>query len=155
MTRLAQVRPWIAAVLSAVVPGLGHAYLRRWLRGGYWFGLAVLAGSVPVPEPLLSVAGTSQRLASIGLVGFVAVVSVVDAYRDALFSGRRPETTPAAGETEYRCRSCGREADGDLPFCHWCGERFPETSSYDKSTTDGIDATRSTGGADTDSRTDE
>lgn len=43
-------RPWLAAVLSAFVPGAGQLYLRRYLRGLLWFTPAVLAvvGLIPV-----------------------------------------------------------------------------------------------------------
>jgi hypothetical protein len=34
-------RPWLAVVLTLVVPGLGHAYLRLWGRAVLWFVLVL------------------------------------------------------------------------------------------------------------------
>ena len=120
--------------MSAVVPGLGLAYIRQWWRAVYWFGLAVLAGSVGLPTPLLRATGTTSRTASVLLVGFVAVVSVVDTYRTAVFVWQGPATTGEAGVG--RCEACGRSVDGDLAFCHWCGERFGD-AGRDGATADG------------------
>lgn len=36
-------RPWVGAALSAVVPGLGQAYARRYLRGLVWFSPVLIA----------------------------------------------------------------------------------------------------------------
>ncbi len=40
--RHSSARPWIAAALSAVIPGLGHVYSRRYLRGAVWFAPVVI-----------------------------------------------------------------------------------------------------------------
>jgi len=41
-------RPWIGAALSVVVPGLGHAYARRYVRGMLWFSPVVVASAAVV-----------------------------------------------------------------------------------------------------------
>ncbi len=43
-------RPWLAAILSALVPGAGQAYSRRYRRALVWFGptILVLAGFIPL-----------------------------------------------------------------------------------------------------------
>jgi LCP family protein required for cell wall assembly len=43
-------RPWLAAALSALIPGAGQLYARRYLRALVWFlpALVALAGLVPV-----------------------------------------------------------------------------------------------------------
>jgi hypothetical protein len=118
--------------MSALVPGLGLAYLRQWLRAVYWFGLAVLAGSTGLPESLVTAVGATQRTASAVVVGLVVVASVVDTYRTALFAG---DSAADDGPTA-RCESCGRSVDEDLAFCHWCGEPFGD-ANWDGGTADG------------------
>lgn len=50
-------RPWLAAILSALVPGAGQAYSRRYRRALMWFSpmVVVLAGLIP-----LSTLGTTD-----------------------------------------------------------------------------------------------
>lgn len=31
-------RLWLASALAVIYPGLGHVYLREWLRALLWFG---------------------------------------------------------------------------------------------------------------------
>lgn len=113
--------------MSAVVPGLGLVYLRRWFRAVYWFGLALLAGSVGLPDSLLTTVGANQRTASAMLVGFVVAVSVVDTYRTALFDTESPAA--ADDSATARCEGCGRTTEVDLAFCQWCGKRFESADS--------------------------
>ena len=40
----AHKRPWLGAVLSAVIPGAGQAYAGRWLRALLWFAPAIASG---------------------------------------------------------------------------------------------------------------
>ena len=51
MQAVPQRRPWLAAVLSALIPGSGQAYAGRWWRAAVWFAPAMLAlvGAVNVP----------------------------------------------------------------------------------------------------------
>lgn len=133
--RIGHKRPWLAAVLSMVYPGLGHVYLREWLRGLLWFGLVLAtvsfmlpASAMPAPGSELSfdaLVRTTEALpegASLALFGIVAL-SVVDAYRLAAVGNRRTEVT-----TGSRCPHCGHEldADLDLDFCHWCTARLDD-----------------------------
>ena len=53
-------RPWLAAALSVIVPGLGHLYLARYRRAALWFTPAVVA--------LIGAAATS-RLRMSDLIG--------------------------------------------------------------------------------------
>lgn len=118
-----------------VYPGLGHAYLREWVRGLLWFGLVVATVSFMIPASAMPPPGSefsveavlqaSQALpqnATIALFGIV-VLSVADAYRLAAVGNRQAEVT-----TGSRCPHCGHEleSDLDLDFCHWCTARLDE-----------------------------
>jgi hypothetical protein len=123
-----QRRPVVAAAL-AVVPALGHAYLRRWSRGLAW--LSLLAGSAlvfagvfgaGVGDAVSSQFSATQGAASVpGAAPFavpVAVVlalSAVDAYALARRDARRSVLT---------CPRCGREVDLSLRFCWYCSVEF-------------------------------
>ena len=43
-------RPWLAVLLAFVYPGLGHIYLREWLRALVWFFLVVTSSTLLIPE---------------------------------------------------------------------------------------------------------
>jgi hypothetical protein len=133
--RIGQKRPWLAAALSLVYPGLGHVYLREWLRGLLWFGLVLATVSVLLPASALppadggfsfdAVMQATQALpegATLALFGVIGL-SVLDAYRLAAVGNRRAEVS-----TGRRCPSCSREleADLDLDFCHWCTARLDD-----------------------------
>jgi hypothetical protein len=133
--RIGHKRPWLAALLSVLYPGLGHVYLREWLRGLLWFGLVIATTSIVVPATALPAAGSEISLdavlqasralpqeATLALFGIV-VLSVADAYRLAALGNRRTETA-----TGNRCPECGHELDAadDLDFCHWCTARLDD-----------------------------
>ena len=120
-----QRRPAVAAAL-AVVPALGHAYLRRWSRGLAW--IALLAGSTLVFAGLFGVAEagavpsvdfaevsltTGLRLA-VPLV-VVLALSSLDAYVLARRDARR---------TVVSCPRCRHEVDLSLGFCWYCSVEF-------------------------------
>lgn len=130
-------RPWLAALLAIVYPGLGHVYLREWIRALLWFGLAIATLLVLMPAAAMPATGSislqtvveasrripeGTRLALFGII----LLSVFDAYRLAAVGNRRAET--AAGG---RCPNCGHDLDGDydLEFCHWCTARLDDTDA--------------------------
>lgn len=39
-------KPWLAAALSFLIPGLGQWYLRKWKRGAAWFLGSILPFSI-------------------------------------------------------------------------------------------------------------
>jgi hypothetical protein len=133
--RLGHKRPWLAALLSVLYPGLGHVYLREWLRGLLWFGLVIATATITIPAAAVPAAGSELTLDAIlqasqalpqeaTLVLFAIVaLSVADAYRLAALGNRRAETA-----TGSRCPHCGHELDTaeDLDFCPWCTARFEE-----------------------------
>ncbi|MFB6095366.1 MAG: zinc ribbon domain-containing protein [Halodesulfurarchaeum sp.] len=127
-------RPLVASILAFVYPGLGHLYLRAWLRAIAWFGLALLTALMVIPESTVTAFRTggvsalyeaSQTLpleATLSLL-VVRVLNVIDAYLTGLRDERETATTGAEGET---CPECGRELDPDLDFCPWCTTRLAE-----------------------------
>ena len=121
-------RPWLAAMLAFVYPGLGHIYLREWLRAILWFFLVVTSSTLLVPadavpgtlsaEALLEAAGNVPPEAALALVS-ITVFSMVDAYWVA--KRRNEQVAVMEGNT---CPHCGKDVDPDLDFCHWCTERI-------------------------------
>lgn len=136
MSAHSRKRPWLAVALALVYPGLGHAYLREWLRSVLWFGLvlATTALALPaaaVPEPgsgfsVEAVMAASRALpAEATLALFVlSILNMVDAYRLAREWNQRLD--PANGN---RCPHCGNETDPDLDFCQWCTEPLGESAA--------------------------
>jgi len=122
-------RPLIAAALS-LYPGLGHAYLRRWLRALLWFGLVVSAVAFVAPEAALDGSvgvfegaqmisenlSTVEEFALVSILGF----SMLDAYLLAEHGERRSD------DGVPTCPHCGQELDEELDFCHWCTSRLDE-----------------------------
>lgn len=112
-------RPWLAAVLSVFVTGLGHVYLRRWFRAIAWIGLAVAAAWLFVPD------GSVQDAAFAELVpiSVVILMSVLDAYLVAKQHNRSIEVSNA-----NRCPECQREVEDDLEFCWNCAAELERES---------------------------
>lgn len=113
-------------------PGLGHVYLREWLRAVLWFGLILSATSVLVPvstppsiltvdavlQASLSAAEETPLRNEIALFAITSL-SMVDAYWMATRGNQRAETADGVN-----CPHCGRAVDEDLAFCHWCTNRL-------------------------------
>lgn len=76
-------RPWLAVLLALAVTGLGHAYLRRWLRGFAWFAATFAAVLLLVPPDVIEALNTGAPIANpVEALPPVLVVaaSAVDAY---------------------------------------------------------------------------
>lgn len=137
-------RPWLAAALAILYPGLGHVYLRAWLRALAWFGLAVVTLMVFImpemstgPESGFSAfyeEFTSLPLETILPLLLVNAFNVVDAY---LVGKRRAESrsiTPSVGDESggaASCPNCGRDLDDDIDFCPWCTTRLDQSDEED------------------------
>lgn len=136
MSQRSRRRPVIAALLSALQPGLGHLYLREWVRAVAWAGLWFVTVGVLVRTTGVAL-GTGELLAV--LVGFVgaldglplgatlapvavAAFATFDAFWLAARNNRRLDAATDA------CPHCGRELDRSLEFCHWCTTRLDEES---------------------------
>lgn len=122
-------RAAVAGVFAVLYPGLGHVYLREWLRALTWFGLALLTAAIVVPADVLSTveagglatlleASRSLPFASLVALLMVRLLNVVD----AVWLGLAPE--PTATEDGESCPACGGELDPELEFCHWCTTRL-------------------------------
>ncbi|MFB6112683.1 MAG: zinc ribbon domain-containing protein [Halodesulfurarchaeum sp.] len=127
-------RPFIAAILAFIYPGLGHVYLRAWLRALAWFGLAVLTAMLVIPESaitafrtggfqgLLQASGSFPMEVTLSLL-VVRVLNVVDAYLTGLRQSPGEGIREVEGPT---CPECGKELDEDLDFCPWCTARLTD-----------------------------
>jgi TM2 domain-containing membrane protein YozV len=79
----------VAAVLSAIVPGLGQFYNRQWLKGiGFFIGSGMLSGVVAerISVDDLLAGDRSEAGKALGLLLVLLgllVWSMVDAYRSA------------------------------------------------------------------------
>lgn len=127
MTDTERKRPWLAALLAFIYPGLGHVYLREWVRALLWFGLVIstttllISDSVVAPlddgfsiEAVLSV-GQSVPL-EVSLILFViTAVSMADAFYMA--TQENDQADVVEGDN---CPHCGKELEDTLDFCHWC-----------------------------------
>lgn len=118
------VRAAIAIGLSVLYPGLGHVYLREWLRAIAWFAIAILAAMLVMPVELVEATeteGLSVLLRTSEFLTFEAITALL-AIRmlnaiDAAILALKP-TTPE--QPTNNCPNCGGELDDDLDFCPWC-----------------------------------
>lgn len=129
MSGASHKRPWLAAFFAILVPGLGHVYLRSWLRAMLWFWMVVLSFVLFVPEALVesveSLGDAVALSADLPMEAQLALLVVItfsaaDAYWQANQEKQREEG--------HRCPHCGRELDElDLEFCHWCTKPLPKS----------------------------
>jgi predicted nucleic acid-binding Zn ribbon protein len=126
-------RPWLAVLLTVIIPGLGHFYLRLWGRAILWLGLSMLTSFVFVPSGTLpesfsvdAIVAASQSLSTQGAVVLfgISALCVVD----VILMTRHINDYVTRAETEgiQHCPNCGKEIDGDLDFCHWCTTEIGE-----------------------------
>lgn len=141
-------RPWLAALLALALTGLGHAYLRRWLRGLGWLAVTYAAVLLFVPPETVETFGTGGTVADPAeILPPLAVIlaSAVDAYflarrtRTGAAAGAAPAAASAGGDAASEptgrgeaegavagegetaaCPECGKELDAELDFCPWC-----------------------------------
>jgi len=130
-------RSLIAAFLALIYPGLGHVYLRAWLRAIAWFLVALIAAALIMPESAFAAyeangfAGlleVSRNLPSEAVLSMtvVRVLNAVDAYLTGLRTAKRDDTESAPTNT---CPECGKELDEDLDFCPWCSTRLDDDAT--------------------------
>lgn len=131
---ISQKRPWLAALLAALVTGSGHLYLRRWRRALGWlvvsFGVSVLFVDPAAVDELATGSWNLGTLLAVAPMFIVVGLSVVDAYLLARLQNvdARPSDTSTASEDDsIPCPHCGSELDPDLEFCHWCTKPIENT----------------------------
>lgn len=131
-------RTWLAVTLALLVTGLGHLYLRRWLRAVGWVLLA-FGASMFVPAGVIEALANGTPPSDVTVIAPILVVgllSIADAYLVARQHNAqvRAQTAAAVAREETgttaTCPACGREVDTDLDFCHWC------TTKLDRPTDD-------------------
>lgn len=125
-------RPWIAALLSFLQPGLGHVYLRAWGRAAVWFaawvGAVALLTDLPAFPSSVADLGPFLRafataLDGVGLVASLALAALTAlATLDAYWLASREAPADEDGPRGPRCPNCGKELDPDVSFCPWCAE---------------------------------
>lgn len=129
-------RPWLAVLLTIFVPGLGHIYLRLWLRAILWLALYITATTFVLPDnatpdsfsvdAFVSASEAVPIQAALLVLG-ISLFCILDAYMMSNYINQkhRHETDGAV----TTCPNCGKEVDDDLDFCHWCTTRLddPET----------------------------
>jgi len=138
MTDTGRKRPWLAAILAFIYPGLGHVYLRKWFRAVLWFALVVSTTTLLVDEAAIApldgglsldaVVAASQNIpfeASIALLA-ITMLSMADAFWMA--TRENAEAEVVEGEA---CPHCGKELEADLDFCHWCTTELNQSVNTD------------------------
>ena len=127
MTQTDHKRPWLAAALAFLYPGLGHVYLREWLRAALWFSLVIssmaflVGDSVSAPlESGVTVDSVLAALQSIPLEANLALLAItILSMADAYWMATRENAVTDIVEGA-KCPNCGKELDDDIDFCHWC-----------------------------------
>lgn len=122
-------------LLTVLIPGLGHIYLKLWLRAILWLALYVTATTLVLPDgstpdsfsiDAFMSAGEAIPLEAALLVLGISVLCLVDAY--LMTNQINSRVKRATGEAPQACPNCGKELDGDLTFCHWCTTELEEPS---------------------------
>ncbi len=136
-------RPWLAALLSLLVPGLGHAYLREWLRTVLWLGLAFSVTWLLLPPSAMEREPTVRAMLEISrqlplrtqlAVLAVTALSMIDAYwlaSNTGDAGRSAEAgagatpTPTEGTTAGAAPAQGTGGAADeTTSCPNCGKEL-------------------------------
>ena len=144
-----QKRPWLAAVLAFILPGLGHLYLRLWLRAVGWFLLIVTVGSLLIPdgtEPeTVSIEAALEASRSVPpaltlVILAVTLVSVVDAYWMAarINNSDQPslaDDSPGTGTgtetgTETETETGSAPTDSSTQECPNCGREIDDELTF-------------------------
>ncbi|MXR41188.1 zinc ribbon domain-containing protein [Halobaculum sp. WSA2] len=102
-------RPWLAVLLALAVTGLGHAYLRRWLRGFAWFAATFAAVLLLVPPDVIEALNTASPIAN-PVEALPPVLVVVASAVDAYFLAR--ETHEHAGVNRPSTAAVADDVDG-------------------------------------------
>ncbi|MEF8854890.1 MAG: zinc ribbon domain-containing protein [Haloarculaceae archaeon] len=154
-------------VLSFLIPGIGHLYLREWVRSVFWFLTVVLVGNLLIPPSAASGEFSLQAVsdmfeaaplvAKLTLVGLTALCMA-----DAYWVAKREQPLRQRGDSDQTCPNCGKDVDADLDFCHWCSADLSPENEPDDTLTAGEVHDRSgaldgdlTGGPDPDDDGDE
>ncbi|ERG96219.1 zinc ribbon domain-containing protein [Haloquadratum walsbyi] len=129
MTQRRPRRPWVVFLLSMLATGLGHVYLRRWVRGIGWFAATIAVSALLIPpEAIQTIWSANSDISTFAPAIGVALASVADAYVLARNDQRTwddPSTTGSVTSSDVAdgppsCPNCSRDLDTDIDFCPWC-----------------------------------
>ncbi|WEL16840.1 MULTISPECIES: zinc ribbon domain-containing protein [unclassified Halorhabdus] len=123
-------RPWLAALLSSLVTGLGHLYLGRWRRALGWLVVVTGVGLFLVdPTAIASLAaGSVPDPVALGPLFVVSLLSVLDAYILARAQNVMQRVSNTVEGARTHCPNCGNELDPELSFCHWCSTEIDRST---------------------------
>lgn len=144
-------RPWLAAALSLLYPGVGHLYLRQWLRALLWIVLVIGASFVLIPTNIIpettSLSAILEASQSVPVTATVVILllrllSMGDAYvlarrLNASQSPRQRATVSIGNASE------DRTANFDLP------EELQTAGRPDGDQIDGLDGAPTSGAGQT------
>jgi len=126
------------------VPGVGHAYLRRWKRSLLWLtvtlgaGIMLISYYVPDPSTLDPFDIGAIPIEVRATLFVITAVSVFDATLLAYLDGRSESgigSDEAVVEDGTRsCPHCGKPTDADLDFCTWCTEPLDGDDTREENT---------------------
>jgi hypothetical protein len=130
-----RVRAALVALCSLLLPGLGQALVRRWIRALFFLGLFITTLAIFVPGSAFTadvtagnfLARTREITEAMSIWGTITLTvvqfgAVIDAYVQAL---QRPAQTDE-GPT---CPRCGRDVDPTHGFCQWCTYKFEKPTT--------------------------
>ena len=126
------------------VPGVGHAYLRRWKRSLLWLtvtlgaGIMLLSYYVPDPSTLDPFDIGAIPIEVRATLFVITAVSVFDATLLAYLDGRSESgigsDEPDVEDGTRSCPYCGKPTDAELDFCTWCTEPLDGDDTHEAST---------------------
>ena len=134
------------------VPGVGHAYLRRWKRSLLWLtvtlgaGIMLLSYYVPNPATLDPFDFGAIPIEVRATLFVITAVSVFDATLLAYLDGQQSDSLTSTTEAipgdddedgGVSCPHCGKTTDAELDFCTWCTEPLI-TEPAEETAADGI-----------------
>lgn len=129
-------RAIIAGFLGILYPGLGHVYLREWVRAGTWFVLAIVTVAIVLPSSVyqaVEAGGLDAAIAASRELPF-SVLLVITGIRvlnsiDAIWLALSAASKVAGAHDAPTCQHCGGELDPDLEFCPWCSNEIAPDSA--------------------------
>lgn len=121
---ISQKRPWLAALLTVLLTGLGHLYLRRWRRALGWLVISAGVSALfvdPSTAAELQQGTVSPESVIAVLPGLLVVaLSITDAYLLAHVQNDTTASPESERDESPTCPHCRNDLDPDLEFCHWC-----------------------------------
>ncbi len=132
---MGRLRSAVAVGLALLFPGLGHLYLRQWVRAILWSALWILAALLLLPDPATGGTSAERMLSTVESMSLQAqfvllsliLFNVIDAF---VISVQQARYDPDA----VHCPQCGGEVDEDIDFCHWCTTRLGNPSEEESTT---------------------